>query len=193
MLHPKGSEAVLASNIDGKPFDRPNDLTVDQKGGVYFTDPNPGLVYYVTPGGKTIKVAEGIARPNGILLSRDEKILFVNDSGGEDLLAFDVQADGTVNNRRNFAKYEGVQRTAEGINSSADGLAIDAEGAIYVGFPIGVQVLSPQGQHLGTIPVSKRIQNLAFAGADKKTLYMVGSGAAFKVQMLAQGFMGRAK
>ena len=129
VLHPKGSEAVLASNIDGKPFDRPNDLTVDKKGGVYFTDPNPGLVYYVTPGGKTIKVAEGITRPNGILLDRDEKILFVNDSGGEYLLAFDVQADGTVHNRRNFAKYEGVQRTEEGINSSADGLAIDSEGA----------------------------------------------------------------
>jgi gluconolactonase len=58
---------------------------------------------------------------------------------------------------------------------------------------IGVEVLGPQGQHLGTIPVSKRVQNLAFAGSDKKTLYMVGSGAAIKVQMLAQGFMGRVK
>ena len=193
VVYPKGSEAVLANNIDGKPFDRPNDLTVDKKGGVYFTDPNPGLVYYVTPGGKTIKVGDGITRPNGLLLDRDEKILLVNDSAGEYLLAFDVQPDGTVRNRRNLATYEGVQRTKEGINSSADGLAIDNEGRIYVGLPMGVQVLSPQGQHLGTILVSKRVQNLAFAGPDKKTLYMVGSGAAFKVQMLAQGFMGRAK
>jgi gluconolactonase len=193
VLYPKGSEAVLASNIDGKPFDRPNDLTVDKKGGVYFTDPNPGLVYYVIPGGKTIKAAEGITRPNGLLLDRDDKVLFVNDSRGEHLIAFDVQADGTVRNRRNFARYEGVQRTKEGLESSADGLAIDSEGRIYVGLPGGVQVVSPQGQNLGLIPVSKRVQNLAFAGADKKTLYMVGSGAAFKVQMLAQGFMGRAK
>jgi gluconolactonase len=193
VLYPKGSEAVLASSIDGKPFDRPNDLTVDKKGGVYFTDPNPGLVYYVVPGGKTIKVAEGITRPNGILLDRDEKVLFVNDSRGEYLVAFDVRPDGTVHNRRNLAKYEGVQRTKDGIESSADGLAIDSEGRIYVGLPLGVQVLGPQGQHLGTIPVSKRVQNLAFAGPDKRTLCLVGSGAAFKVQMLAQGFMGRAK
>jgi gluconolactonase len=193
VIYPKGSEAVLANNIDGKPFDRPNDLTVDKKGGVYFTDPNPGLVYYATPGGKTIKAAEGITRPNGLLLDRDEKILFVNDSAGEYLLAFDVRPDGTLHNRRNLAKYVGVQQTKEGINSSADGLAIDSEGRIYVGLPMGVQVLSPQGQHLGAIPVSKRVQNLAFAGPDKKTLYMVGSGAAFKVQMVAQGFMGRSK
>jgi gluconolactonase len=193
VIYPKGSEAVLANNIDGKPFDRPNDLTVDKKGGVYFTDPNPGLVYYATPGGKTIKAAEGITRPNGLLLDRDEKILFVNDSAGEYLLAFDVRPDGTLHNRRNLAKYVGVQQTQEGINSSADGLAIDSEGRIYVGLPMGVQVLSPQGQHLGAIPVSKRVQNLAFAGPDKKTLYMVGSGAAFKVQMVAQGFMGRSK
>jgi gluconolactonase len=193
VIYPTGREAVLANNIDGKPFDRPNDLTVDKKGGVYFTDPNPGLVYYATPGGKTIKAAEGITRPNGLLLDRDEKILFVNDSAGEYLLAFDVRPDGTLHNRRNLAKYVGVQQTQEGINSSADGLAIDSEGRIYVGLPMGVQVLSPQGQHLGAIPVSKRVQNLAFAGPDKKTLYMVGSGAAFKVQMVAQGFMGRSK
>jgi gluconolactonase len=112
----------------------------------------------------------------------------VNDSSGEYLLAFDIQPDGTVRNRRNFAKYVSVERTPEGINSSADG--IDNAGRIYVGLPVGVQVLSPQGQHLGTITVSKRIQNLAFAGPDKKTLYVVGSGAAFKLQMLAQGFTG---
>jgi gluconolactonase len=193
VLYPKGSEAVLADNIDGKPFARPNDLVVDRKGGVYFTDPDPRIVYYVQPGGKTIKVADGINRPNGILLDRDERTLYVNDSSGEYLVAFDVQADGTVRNRRNFAKYVGVQQTAEGISSNADGLAIDSDGRVYVGLPVGVQVLSPQGQHLGTIPVSKRVQNLAFAGPNKKTLYMVGSGAAFKVQMLAQGFMGRAK
>jgi len=193
VLYPKGSEAVLASHSDGKPFERPNDLTVDMKGGVYFTDPDPGLVYYVTPGGTAVRVAEGITRPNGLVLDRDETRLFVNDSRGEDLLAFDVQPDGTLRNRRRFAKYEGVQRTKDGINSSADGLAIDGEGRIYVALPIGVQVLSPQGQHLGTIPVSKRVQNLAFAGPDKKTLYMVGSDAVFKVPMLAQGFSGRAK
>jgi gluconolactonase len=58
---------------------------------------------------------------------------------------------------------------------------------------IGVQVFGSQGQHLGTIPLSRAPQNLAFAGKDKKTLYVVGRGVAFQVQMIAQGFTGRAK
>jgi sugar lactone lactonase YvrE len=207
VLYPKGSEAVLADNFEGKPFGRPNDLVVNRAGGVYFTDPGPNpqpgassatpplpaAVYYVPAGEKAIKVADGIERPNGIQLSRDEKTLFVNNTNGEYLLAFDIQSDGTVRNRRNFAKYEGVTQTATGVTSGADGLAIDSEGRLYVATAIGVQVFSPQGRHLGTMPVSRAPQNLAFAGADKKTLFIVGRGAAFKVQMLAQGFKGRAK
>ena len=67
------------------------------------------------------------------------------------------------------------------------------KGAVYVCTQIGIQVFSPQGQHLGTIPLSRPPQNMAFAGPDKKTLYVVGRGAAYKIQMLSQGFKGRAK
>ena len=205
VIYPKGSEKVLTDNYQGRPYARPNDLTVDKKGGVYFSDagfnpdqnppppPMPLAVYYINPAGKTIRVADGIARPNGVLLSRDEKVLYVNDTNGEYLLAFDVQSDGTLRNRRNFAKYDGVTRTPQRITSGADGLAIDSQGRVYVCTQIGVQVFSPQGQHLGTIPLSRPPQNMAFAGADKKTLYVVGRGAAYKIQMLAQGFKGRAK
>jgi len=98
-----------------------------------------------------------------------------------------------VRNRRNFAKYEGVTKTGDAFASGADGLALDSEGRIYAATSAGVQVFSPAGQHLGTIPFSRSPQNLAFAGADKKTLYVVGRGAAFKVRMIAQGFTGRAK
>ena len=205
VVYPKGSEAVLADNYEAKPFGRPNDLTVDKKGGVYFTDPGPNAqpgaqpaplpaaVYYVPAGGRAIQVADGIQRPNGITLSRDERILYVNNTAGEYLLAFDVQANGTLRNRRNFAKYEGVTKTGETFASGADGLAVDGEGRLYVATTIGVQVFSPAGQHLGTIPLSRAPQNLAFAGPDKKTLYVVGRGAAFKVRMLAEGYKGRAK
>ena len=207
VIYPKGAEAVVADSFEGKPFGRPNDLVVDKKGGVYFTEPGPNpqpgaapaapplppAVYYVPPGGRAIKIADGIERPNGIQLSRDEKTLYVNNTSGEYLLAFDIRADGTVANRRNFAKYEGVAKTATGFNSGADGLAIDTDGRLYVAASTGVQVFTPQGQHLGTIPLSRAPQNLAFAGADKKTLYVVGRGAAYKVQMLASGFKGRAK
>jgi len=205
VIYPRGSEAVLVDSYEGKPFARPNDLVVDKQGGVYFTDaglnpnqnppppPQPLAVYYIAPAGRTMRVTEGIERPNGIQLSPDERTLYVNNSNGEYLLAFDIQPDGTLRNRRNFARYQGVTRTAERITSGADGLAIDAQGRVYAATPPGIQVFSPQGQHLGTIPLSRGPQNLAFAGPDKKTLYVVGRGAAFKVQMLAQGYMGRAK
>ena len=197
VIYPKGKETVIADNIDGKFFDRPNDLVLDKKGGVYFTDPDPKSVYYVSPTGNVIKIADNINRPNGILLSPDERTLYVNDSAGEYLLAYDIQPDGTVRDRRNFARYVGVRETNGGIASGADGLAVDGEGRVYTTSNAGVDVFSPQGQHLGTIPVGtpagRGPQNLAFAGRDKKTLYIVGRGAAFKVQMFAQGYMGRVK
>jgi len=205
VIYPRGSEAVFTDSFEGTPYLRPNDLVVTKTGGVYFTDMGnaaagaaapalPNSVYYVPPGGRAIRVVEGVERPNGIQLSRDERVLYLNNAGGEHLLAFDVQADGRLANRRNFARYDGVTANAQGvINSQADGLAIDSEGRVYAALPAGVQVYSAQGMHLGTIPVARRVQNLAFAGADKKTLYMVGSGAAFKVQMLAQGFRDRVK
>ena len=208
VIYPKGAEATLSDNFNGTSFGRPNDLVVDRKGGVYFTEPGPNppqaaagasttlppAVYYVPPGGKAVKVADGIGRPNGIMLSRDEKTLYVNNSNGEYLLAFDVKPDGRVGNRRNFAKYEGVTKNPAGaFVSGADGLAIDADGRLYVAAATGVQVFSPRGERLGTIPLSRAPQNLAFAGPDKKTLYVVGRGAAFKIEMQAQGYKGRAK
>jgi len=208
VIYPKGQEATLSDNFDGKPYGRPNDLVVDKKGGVYFSEPGPNAtpgqpavapplspaVYYVPPGGKSLRIAEGITRPNGIQLSPDEKTLYVNDTAGEYLLAFDIKPDGTVGNRRNFAKYPTVNKTPAGaFNSGADGLAIDNDGRVYCVSIGGVHVFSPKSELLGTIPLSLQGQNLAFAGADKKTLYIVGRGAAFKVRLLAAGYAGRAK
>jgi gluconolactonase len=208
VLAPNEAIATLADNYENKPFGRPNDLVVDKKGGVYFSEPGPNAVqgqppvtpplspavYYVAPGGRVLRIAEGISRPNGIQLSPDEQTLYVNDTNGEYLLAFDINADGTVRNRRNFAKYPTVNKTAAGgVNSGADGLAIDNAGRVYVVSIGGVHVFSPEGGLLGTIPLSLQGQNLAFAGADKKTLYIVGRGSAFKVRLLAEGYKGRAK
>ena len=208
VIYPTGQAATLSDNFDGKPYGRPNDLVVDRKGGVYFSEPGPNAtpgqppptppltpaVYYVPAGGKSMRIAEGIARPNGIQLSPDEKTLYVNDTSGEYLLAFEIKPDGSLGNRRNFAKYPTVtQPAAGGFNSGADGLAIDNNGRVYVVSLGGVHVFSPTGDLLGTIPVSLQAQNIAFAGADKKTLYIVGRGAAFKVRLLAEGYKGRAK
>jgi gluconolactonase len=192
VIYPQGSETTLAE-VDG----RPNDLTVAKNGGVYFTLPAGAnsAVFYIPPGGPATKTTAQIENPNGITLSRDEKTLYVNNTRGEYIVAFDVQPDGRLANQRNFARYEGTTKSNDGVTSGADGLAIDNDGRIYAAINTtgGVQVFSPQGQHLGTIPTSRGAQNLAFAGPDKRTLYIVGRGAAFKVQMLAQGFLGRAK
>jgi gluconolactonase len=204
VIYPHKNAGMLVDNFEGKPFGRPNDLVSDKKGGIYFSDPAnvaasgppavlPPAVYYLPPSGKVMKVAEGMVFPNGVALSPNEKILYVSDTRGADLLAFDIEVNGSLKNRRNFAAYEGVQKTDTGVNSGADGLAIDADGRIYVATLVGVQVFSPKGKQLGTIPLSRQPQNLAFAGADKKTLYVVGRGAAFKIQMIAQGYMGRGK
>jgi gluconolactonase len=204
VVQPKGAEATL---VDRKTqgFMGSNDLVVDKAGGVYFTQPEQANVGYILPGGKGMKiVAENITRPNGITMSPDEKILYVNDSRGEYLLAYDVQPDGSVTNRRNFAKYDQINTSAGAggdvgpglrykFTSCADGLAVDKEGRVFNAGCNGIQVYSPQGRHLGTIPTARQIQNLAFAGPDKKTLYLVGRSAAWKIQTLTQGYQGRAK
>ncbi len=200
-----GNEGTLASDFEGNP----NDLVVARNDGVYFTVPAPRAqapgsappstpfvpaVYYIAPNsGKAVKVAEGITNPNGIQMSPDERTVYVNDTRGEYLIAMDVRPGGMLGPKRNFAKYEGVQKTDTGVASGADGLAVDSDGRVYAATSVGVQVFSPQGQHLGTIPLSRSPQNLAFSGPDKKTLYIVGRNAAWKVQMLTEGYKGRAK
>jgi gluconolactonase len=204
VLYPPGSETTLADSYNGKPFSRLNDLVIDRRDGIYFSD--AAGVYYLPAGGRVVKVIEGIPNPNGVILSPDEKTLYANDKDGEYLLAFDVQPDGTLKNRRNFGKYE--SRTVRGHkdpliaeDNGADGVAVDSSGRLYVATNVGVEVFSPKGEHLGTIPAIwggesfnlRKPQNVAFAGPGKRTLYMVGAGVVFKVQTLAQGVTTRAK
>ena len=185
VLYPPAAKAVLATLPT-----RPNDLVVDKKDGVYFTLPSnkPPVVYYIPAGGKPTIVGEAPG-PHGVQLSPDEKTLYSADSGGEYLIAFDVQPDGKLTNRRNFGKYTGL-KTKE---SHADDIAVDSMGRVYVGIEPGVQVFSPKGESLGLIPTSQRPQNLAFSGPGKKTLYLAGRSALFSVQTLAQGYAGRPK
>jgi gluconolactonase len=222
VIWPAGRETVLADRFRGQPFSRPNDIVSDNKGGIYFSDPGlnaaqeqelrktrggaaleprlPPSVYYVPPGGMPIRVAEGIARPNGVQLSRDERVLYVSDTNGINALAFDILPDGTLSNRRTFATYAGrVPNAPAGSPASGgDGIAIDSEGRVYTITEAGIEILTPLGQPVGIIPVScsasgARCQGLAFGGPDKRTLYVAGQGTLLKIQMLAQGFGGRAK
>ena len=202
VLYP--TRATLVDRYQAKPFNRLNDLVVSSRGGIYFTD--TAGVYYLAPGGMLARVAQGIPNPNGVILSPDEKVLYANDKDGLHLLAFDVAADGSLSNRRNFARYNslrvaGHQDPLLAEDNGADGLTIDSEGRLYVTTNLGVEIFDARGNHLGTLPVIwggdrfmlRKPQNVAFAGPGKRTLYIVGAGAVFKVQTLTQGVQNRAK
>jgi gluconolactonase len=203
-IYPAGSEATLADNADGKPFNALNDLVVSTKDDIYFTDTQG--IYFLRPGGKAKKVAD-FKNMNGVVLSSDEKTLYANHKDGEYILAFDVQPDGSLKNQRNFGKYKSVTtpgaadpRLTE--DNGADGMAIDEAGRIYTATNVGVEVFSPKGEYLGAIPIGlwgveqnriEKPQNLTFAGPDRKWLYTVGSNAIYRVQLLAAGIKTRGK
>lgn len=207
VIYPAKQSKTLADNYQGTEFQRPNDLVRANNGGIYFTDSgtrankeNPNLppshpgVFYISPGGDLKQLATDIERPNGIQLSKDEKILYVANTQGEHILAYDIAADGSISNKRNFAKLEGWKKGEDGTwSSGADGLALDDDGRLYVASNAGVEVISAQGEGLGVIPLPKKPQNLAFAGANKNLLYVVGRGSAYKIPLLAHGISSRAK
>lgn len=188
--------AVLADRYQGDVLDclggNPNDLTAAGNGGVYFTQFG---VYYASPQGVVTKYGVNIT-PNGIILSADEKTLYVTN--GPALAAFDVQPDGSLANQREFARLEG--------SGNGDGSTIDDAGRIYVGTNPGVQVIGGDGRYLGLIPTPRGVISVAFGGMDKKTLFVLARGArdatgqdvlnaaqVYAIQMISQGYKGRAK
>ncbi len=195
------SQKVIAEKFGDKPLNRPNDLTVAKDGRIYFTAPGARpmpvqtldqkpSVHLVKPDGTVLLLDDTVARPNGILLSLDEKQLFVANSMGADVLVYEVQADGTVKNRRTFGTLKDTQPN----NSGADGMCLDQQGNLYVTSSSGVQVFNARGQHVGTIAVPKKPSNVAFAGvADRKTLYITAQDSVFKLRMNVEGPKERAK
>jgi gluconolactonase len=199
-----GRVTALATESGGRPLRAPNDLIADSKGGIYFTDPAPrpapdvapketGNLHYIRPTGEVVLLDAQIQRPNGLTLSIDEKVLYVGDTEGEYLYAFDVQADGGVRNKRPFAKLLEPEKGSLGPRSRADGMAIDSMGRVYVTTSAGVQVIDSRGQHLGIIRLPAVARNVAFAGPERRTLYLTTLEALYRVPVLSQGPSGRAK
>jgi gluconolactonase len=189
-------KTIASKWADGMPLSvRPNDLAADSSGGAYFTS---GCLFYANANG-TASVAGEDLRTNGIAFSPDDKILYVTN--GAAIVAFDVAGPGKLTNRRDFAK----------LDSAGDGMAVDADGRLYVTINAGVQVIDKAGASLGVIPTPRGVISVAFAGSAKRTLFVVGSGAddangqpiregpqqtaatIYTLPMLAQGVQGRAK
>jgi gluconolactonase len=174
---------------------RPSDVAADSTGGAFFTQ--QAGVYYAAPSG-TIRLAGGQnIRANGIVFSLDEKLLYVTNETS--IVVFDVQGPGTLANQREFTKLA---------TGNGDGLAVDTAGRLYVAAAPGVQIFDPQGKLLGVIPTPTdgRPTGQAFAGADRKTLYvvvqattdengrpMMGGRTVYRIPMLSQGLPVRSK
>lgn len=172
-----------SSECDGKPLRAPNDLSIDPKGGFYFTDPggsdekNPiGTVHYVDPLGKTHLVAEGLAFPNGIILRPDGKTLLVGESGHNRILAYPVISPGKVGTRTVFATLPTKQ--GDQIENAPDGMTLDEDGDLFVAHygMHTIQVLSPEGKLLRSYPAGNLTSsNVAFWGPNMDQLYITGA------------------
>lgn len=192
---------VVAAEYDGMRFNSPNDLVVHSSGDIYFTDPPYGLeglnenpekelafngVYRVDEEGTVTLLTDELGFPNGIAFSPDEQTLYVANSGGENpvIMAYDVLGDGTIDNGRVF--FDGAPLREQGKQGAFDGMAVDMGGNLWATGPGGVVVLTPEGDHLGTIVTGERIANCAF-GDDGSTLYMTSDPLLARIRLNTTG------
>ena len=197
-----GKTEILAGLYMGRPLNSPNDVSLDEKGRIYFSDPRYVghepvdqeifAVYRIDPDGSIARIITDAGKPNGVAVSPDQQSLFVvsNDNGSTDLfrtaeappvrkgrmalLAYDLHEDGTATYREELVDYYP--------EDGPDGLVCDVEGNLWVAVRdqtrYGIAVYSPTGKELAFIPTPEVPTNVAFGrGADAKTLYMTYSGA----------------
>ena len=187
-IEKNGTPTILAESYDGKRLDNPNDLTIRADGSIYFTDnareetrQMPPTVYLLKDGDLTPLITD-LTSPNGITLSPDGMVLYVNDIRPRKLYRYEVQPDGSVANGQLFVDMSG--REEPGGN---DGMRTDRNGNLYSSGPGGVWIISPNGKHLGTILTPDRITNLTFGDADGKTLFMTAHASIFRIRLKASG------
>ena len=186
---------VLADRYEKKPFNAPNDLVIDRGGGVYFTDPFFGRrdaplpqgtygVYYLAADGKVTRLLADLPKPNGILLSPDEKTLYVVCSGQAEVMAYAVEKPGVLDKGRNFFSLKQPEGKR---NTGGDGLTVDTEGNLYITSRLGIQVVSPKGELVRVLEFPEKPSNCAFGGKDRKTLYVTARTSLYTVRLDATG------
>jgi gluconolactonase len=193
-----GSIAVLASHLDGKELNSPNDLAVRSDGSIYFSDPTYGRneyygrprpvvlgfrgVYRVEPESKRLTLlADDFGQPNGLCFSADEKRLFVNDTDRKHIRVFDVRPDGKLANSRVWAETNGDDPGAP------DGMKLDVEGNLYCCGPGGIHVFSPDAACLGVIRVPEYTANFCWGDADFRSLYITASTSIYRIRTQIAG------
>jgi len=167
---------VLADQIDGISFNEPNDLAVDRTGGFYFSDPNyqhhgqPTVMkqdtYYCSAEGPVARVSTVCFKPNGVLLSADEKTLYVADARGQRIFRYKVDGPGRLAEETLWIN---------GLGANPDGLTLDEHDNLYICLGRkGIKVFSPKAALLGVIEVPYA-SNTCFGGPDFKTLFVTSA------------------
>lgn len=178
----------LTANFQGQAYNQPNDVAEAPNGGLYFSDPDfktktHSAVYYLSTDGKVRRIITKRKLPNGILVSRDGKTLYVGDSFEKIIYSYAIKPDGTVD--EGAAKVFFDPETAN--RNDPDGMTSDAEGNLYFAMRGGVWVASPAGKTLGFIPIAEFTSNVGFGGQDGKTLFMTCGKKIYSLQMNVRG------
>ena len=189
-ITPDGKHTVLASEYEGKPINSSNDVWVRADGSLFFTDPfykrewwthnkppqGTEQVYFLSADRKTLKrVTSDLAQPNGIIGTPDGKTLFVADIRARKTYAYDIQADGSLANKRLHCEL------------GSDGMTLDTEGNLYL-TGRGVIVFDKTGKQIAQIEVPERwTANVSFGGKDHKTLFITASTGLYSIQMKNRG------
>ena len=192
---------VLASHYGGKRLNSPNDLALHSSGAIFFTDPPYGLaggdespdkelahngVYRLDPDGTVTLLIRDLTRPNGVILSPDERTLYVANSDPEWAIwrAYPVREDGSLGEGRLL--FDATDWVGDDTPGLPDGMAMGDDGTLYATGPGGVLLLSPEGEHLGTIRTPKAVANCTF-GDDGHALYLTASDELLRVRLRARG------
>jgi len=190
-IDPQGNVTVLIKDYKGKRLNGPNDLWIDPKGGIYFTDPlykrdywtrDPAMqqdgqhVYYLPPGGKEpTRVATDLTQPNGIIGTPDGEHLYIADIGARKTYRYKINPDATLSEKTLFCSM------------GSDGMTIDIEGNIYL-TGRGVTVFNPEGKQIEQIPIPEGwTANVCFGGKDRDTLFITASDSLYAVKMRVKG------
>lgn len=198
------TKETVAGRYDGKRFNSPNDLVYAQNGNLYFTDPPYGLsglndspvkelpyngVYLQRPEGDIVLLDEELTFPNGVILSPDEQTLYVavSDGSAPAIYAYDVQSDGGVANKRLF--FDAAPLRDQGKRGAPDGMAVDLDGNLFATGPGGVLVITPEGEHLGTIETGQATANVTFGGPDRSVLYITAHRYLLRLPVKAKGYV----
>ena len=181
---------VLVENFDGFKLNGPNDLWVAPNGGIYFTDPyykrdywvdaskelEKESVYYILPNrSKTIIVDQQVVKPNGIIGSKDGKIIYVSDKGENKTYRYNIKPDGTLSDKTLFCEM------------GSDGMTLDERGNVYL-TNYGVFVFNPKGEQIEHIAIDQPwTANVTFGGVNNNTLFITAMNSVYTLEMNVKG------